>query len=1512
MVFAATFDVGSFTYTILNSTDVSVKLKSGATPTSITIPATAYNTAESKSYNVTTVTSSAFSGCSSITSITIGSNVTTIYGYAFKGTAVKTVTIPANVTTLNSYAFQNCTSLTKVTFDASSPLTSVGANLFDGCTKLTTVTLPPHLTALPGNIFKGCTAMEEVIIPAAVTSVASTAFNGCTSLSTIHAKPNAAPSVSDTWTTITPASIKLQLYSSAAKTSYSASSNWNSFNISTSKTGSCGASATWTLNFETNNLSISGSGAMNDYTSSTLPWIADTAYIYTVSIADDITKIGNYAFYCCRRCTNVSLGMFSKLATIGSRAMHSCFALAGFGTSSTQINIPKKVTTIGEYAFYNCTTATYVYIYHDSELTSIGANAFQGMTNLTEVTVYNAADLSTIGGSAFKDCVNMASITLPESITSIGSSAFSGCTALASETGYANYKGTLEQWAQIAFSSYDSNPACVAKKLKIKGTLITDCTLNVSVGAFAFRGITTLTSLTLGEGCISIGNYAFGGCTGLTGTLVIPSTVTTIVSNSFNGCTGYNAIDLMGATSLATIGSGAFDGMTGVAGVLYIPASVTTVNSMAFRNMTGLSKIFANPTTAPNGTNSTTFTNITSKPLYVLTAAAYTSYTTKANWSDFTNIMYGGYCGAETGGVNMTWELNPSSGLLIISGSGAMKDYSNSSTNRAPWYDLRASVLSIKICDNVTHVGAYAFNACSNATEVWTSTTVNSFGNHAFYSCSKLNVAKYGKTDVPTPVLSYATDWAQIDFGNEYANPLYYAHTLKIYKDQKNAAPAFGTVTELENRSITTIKPYAFYGCTSLTSVALHSNVTSVDKYAFYGCSNLTSVTLPDNVETLGYRAFYGCSLLSSITIPQNVTKVGDGLFTGCSLTTVIWNAENCAKCLSSSGNEYALSSAWNPFLGTTASDPRNTITSFTFGDNVEIIPNGLCYNMVGLTSISIPAGVTSIGTNVFQGCSNLHTINWNATNCDDFTSGTAPFESIKTAITAFNFGHGVRHIPAYLCKGMTNMNGLSAGVGVLIPTTVKSIGTDAFDGCSQFNRIDYKANNNYSLTHVDDWGQINFANDKANPLYYSGHLYIIMPPKEGSNSVPGFGEVRTPVFKDTTTYINSYAFVNCSSITSVTFGSSMSSIAANAFAGCTGIASVTSNAVEAPSISSTSFPDEVKSNAPLTLVSCESKEDYLEEANWDFTTIYPNKVEFNLKGHGSQISSQCVEESGTAEEPSDDPSADYYTFGGWFDNEGFTGNAFDFSSEITSDLTLFAKWTENVYTFADTDEDNSKIAAANNKLASSITIGRTIWKDSYYNSMCLPFGLSADQIADSPLAGYKALKRLSEATVTGDGSERVLNIQLEPISEITAGEPFFISYDAGENIVNPVFDDVMVTTTAPSTIVEGDVTCRGLFYKNDIGAETTNLFVGENNTLYWPKEGKSTMKGFRAYFSINPASSAVARGMRVRFVDRMPTGVEKVSGERLDVNGKKILYEGQLFILRDGKTYNAQGALIK
>ena len=176
---------------------------------------------------------------------------------------------------------------------------------------------------------------------------------------------------------------------------------------SSGTTGGC----TWTLD-NNGNLTISGNGAMGDYSSrysggtyiTTAPWGAN---IKTVVIEGGVTSIGGCAFFGCTGLTSVTIP--DSVTSIGWHAFWDC-------TGLTSVTIPDSVTSIGEYAFYGCKLLTSVTI--PDSVTSIGSSAFSGCIGLTSVTIGNR--VTSIGDDAFYGCTGLTSVTIPDSVTSIG------------------------------------------------------------------------------------------------------------------------------------------------------------------------------------------------------------------------------------------------------------------------------------------------------------------------------------------------------------------------------------------------------------------------------------------------------------------------------------------------------------------------------------------------------------------------------------------------------------------------------------------------------------------------------------------------------------------------------------------------------------------------------------------------------------------------------------------------------------------------------------------------------------------------------------------------------------------------------------------------------------------------------------------------------------------------------------------------------------------------------------
>ena len=203
----------------------------------------------------------------------------------------------------------------------------------------------------------------------------------------------------------------------------------------------------------------------------------------SVVIPDGVTSIEQWAFYDCTALTEINIP--EGVTEISKNTFEGCSAL-------TSITIPDSVTSIGDSAFFDCSSLENINIPDD--VTEIGIQVFYGCSSLTSITIPDG--VTSIGYSTFKDCSALTSINIPEGVTSIGSNTFDGCSAL---------------------------------------TNITIPDGVTSIGYCAFKDCSALTSINIPEGVTSIGREAFRNCSALT-EITIPEGVTSIEQWAFIAC----------------------------------------------------------------------------------------------------------------------------------------------------------------------------------------------------------------------------------------------------------------------------------------------------------------------------------------------------------------------------------------------------------------------------------------------------------------------------------------------------------------------------------------------------------------------------------------------------------------------------------------------------------------------------------------------------------------------------------------------------------------------------------------------------------------------------------------------------------------------------------------------------------------------------------------------------------------------------------------------------------------
>ena len=293
------------------------------------------------------------------------------------------------------------------------------------------------------------------------------------------------------------------------------------------------------------------------------------SYLTAITLPDGLESIGDKAFYSCSSLTAIDIP--SSVTSIGEEAFRSC-------TSLKDVTLPNGLESIGSYAFNSCTSLTAIEI--PSSITSIAENTFGGCTSLKDVTLPDG--LESIGSYAFRDCTSLTAIEIPSSITSIGTSAFNGCTSLEAVT-------LLEGLQSIGVAAFRNCSALTSIDIPASVT---------SIGKSTFDGCTSLAAATLPEGLQSIGEYAFQHCSALT-SIKIPGTVKTVGMCSFQDCSGLASLEL--AEGVQKLGSSAFQNCSALTQVT-LPASLTEVGIRVFDGH-GPSIVFTSLATTPPAHN---------------------------------------------------------------------------------------------------------------------------------------------------------------------------------------------------------------------------------------------------------------------------------------------------------------------------------------------------------------------------------------------------------------------------------------------------------------------------------------------------------------------------------------------------------------------------------------------------------------------------------------------------------------------------------------------------------------------------------------------------------------------------------------------------------------------------------------------------------------------------------------------------------------------------------------------
>lgn len=844
----------------------------------------------------------AFAHCESLETVTLCADLKTLPSKAFiycyslsdihtAGATGETANVAdlSQITSFGSNAFQHCTGLKKVTLSTDSSFTALSNYLFDGCSALEEVTLPNQLTYLGTYTFRN-SGLKKVRMPDGVSVLGSSAtnlypslttkvgvFDGCTKLTNLDLnnvirigglafRNCPLTEVADTLDLS-----KVEEFCTGAF----AGTGLKQVNLSGVLLKSTGTSAK-------NPPMGFGNGSSNR---TTLLTNSDSEGVF--ENCTQLTKVtfsnqtGTFAF---------GSGATSKTVKVefGAQMFKGCTALES-------VEMPASAVTFADQTFYGCSALKEIKNTDKKEITSFGNYTFAGCTSL-EAIDFSEATAKSITTGMFDGCTKLADVKLNTGkITSIGASAFRNCVSLVSEVP----EGTPDNAKISAFSlssmqltkiETSAFEGCTGLK-KVEIAALTKATGKITIGASAFRGCSSLTSVTLSKNVTTINTSAFGSCAKLT-------TFNTDANTNFEAKNGllYKAdgtiicipAGLEFENNTVTlgddekIGAGALDGCVNLK-KLVLPESITKIADDYFQDAKYLEEIVISSKTESigesafdgSGLKKITYNGYVSDeaetlktsvfPATLKTIGKYAFMGTQLEKVVLPETLNG--VGFTSSGKVNSYSIQDgafsASALKSVVIEGAETYFAMNSSGKDGVFANCVQLTDVKFMAETAQYGKNLFYGCTALTSVQLPSKATALGEYMFVECTALT-----SITIPESVTTLGYGAFRGSGIKEIEIPAgIEAIPNWTFMDCANLTKV------VFHEGLTSIGSHAFENCTALEKVELPEGLTKLD--CFTGCTNLKEITLPGTLETISSETFNGCTALKSLVIPSSVTSVG-------------------------------------------------------------------------------------------------------------------------------------------------------------------------------------------------------------------------------------------------------------------------------------------------------------------------------------------------------------------------------------------------------------------------------------------------------------------------------------------------------------------------------------------------------------------------------------------------------------------------------------------------------------